>query len=145
MLAALCAAAQAQDAEEGVVVSATRTERRNLEIPASVDAVGAATLHQGQPMVNLSESLGGVPGLTARNRQNYAQDLQLSIRGFGARAAFGIRGVKLYTDGIPQTMPDGQGQAANFNLATAGRIEVMRGPLAALYGNASAPGPPTSP
>ena len=139
MLAALCAAApaQAQDAEEGVVVSATRTERRNLEIPGSIDAVGAATLHEGQPKVNLSESLGSVPGLTVRNRQNYAQDLQLSIRGFGARAAFGIRGVKLYTDGIPATMPDGQGQAANFNLATARRIEVMRGPLAALYGNAS--------
>jgi iron complex outermembrane receptor protein len=131
------APAAAQDADEGVVVSATRTQRRNLDIPASIDAVGAETLHQGQPMVNLSESLGGVPGLTLQNRQNYAQDLQLSIRGFGARAAFGIRGVKLYTDGIPQTMPDGQGQAANFNLSSAQRIEVMRGPLAALYGNAS--------
>ncbi len=131
------APAAAQDADEGVVVSATRTERRNLEIPASVDVVSAATLREGQPKVNLSESLGGVPGLVAQNRQNYAQDLQLSIRGFGARAAFGIRGVKLYADGIPATMPDGQGQAANFNLATAQRIEVMRGPLAALYGNAS--------
>lgn len=131
------APAAAQDADEGVVVSATRTQRRNLDIPASIDAVGAETLHEGQPEVNLSESLGGVPGLNIQNRQNYAQDLQLSIRGFGARAAFGIRGVKLYTDGIPQTMPDGQGQAANFNLSSAQRIEVMRGPLAALYGNAS--------
>lgn len=131
------APAAAQDADEGVVVSATRTERRNLDIPGSIDAVGAATLRDGQPKVNLSESLGSVPGLTLQNRQNYAQDLQLSIRGFGARAAFGIRGVKLYADGIPATMPDGQGQAANFNLSTAQRIEVMRGPLAALYGNAS--------
>ncbi len=131
------APAAAQDASERVVVSATRSERRNLDIPASIDAVGADTLREGQPKVNLSESLGGVPGLTLQNRQNYAQDLQLSIRGFGARSAFGIRGVKLYTDGIPQTMPDGQGQAANFNLSTAQRIEVMRGPLAALYGNAS--------
>ena len=138
-LAAVLAAAPAaaQDADEGVVVSATRTERRNLDIPGSIDAVGAETLHEGQPKVNLSESLGGVPGLVLQNRQNYAQDLQLSIRGFGARSAFGIRGIKLYADGIPATMPDGQGQAANFDLSTAQRIEVMRGPLAALYGNAS--------
>lgn len=131
------APAAAQDAGEGIVVSATRTERRNLDIPASIDVVGAETLREGKPKVNLSESLGGVPGLSLQNRQNYAQDLQLSIRGFGARSTFGIRGVKLYTDGIPATMPDGQGQAANFNLSTGERIEVMRGPLAALYGNAS--------
>jgi iron complex outermembrane recepter protein len=139
VLATLCAAAPAaaQDADERVVVSATRSERNSLDIPGSIDAVGAETLREGKPKVNLSESLGGVPGLTVQNRQNYAQDLQLSIRGFGARSAFGIRGVKLYADGIPATMPDGQGQAANFDLATAQRIEVMRGPLAALYGNAS--------
>lgn len=131
------AAAAAQDADETVVVSATRTERRNLDIPGSIDVVGAEALHEGRVKVNLSESLGGVPGLNVQNRQNYAQDLQLSIRGFGARAAFGIRGVKLYADGIPATMPDGQGQAASFNLSSAKRIEVMRGPLAGLYGNAS--------
>jgi iron complex outermembrane receptor protein len=129
--------AAAQDTEDGVVVSATRTERRNLDIPGSIDAVGAETLREGKPKVNLSESLGGVPGLSLQNRQNYAQDLQLSIRGFGARSTFGIRGIKLYADGIPATMPDGQGQAANFNLSTAQRIEVMRGPLASLYGNSS--------
>ncbi len=131
------APARAQDAAEGVVVSATRTERRNLDIPASIDVVDATRLREGQPKVNLSESMGSVPGLTVQNRQNYAQDLQLSIRGFGARSTFGIRGVKLYADGIPATMPDGQGQAANFDLASAARIEVMRGPIAALYGNAS--------
>ena len=131
------ASAVAQDADEGVVVSATRTARSNLEIPGSIDAVGAETLREGKPKVNLSESLGGVPGMVLQNRGNYAQDLQMSIRGFGARSTFGIRGIKLYADGIPATMPDGQGQAANFNLSTAQRIEVMRGPLAALYGNAS--------
>jgi iron complex outermembrane recepter protein len=131
------APAAAQDADEGVVVSATRTERRNLDIPGSIGVVSGDTLREGQPKVNLSESLGRVPGLSLQNRQNYAQDLQLSIRGFGARSTFGIRGVKLYADGIPATMPDGQGQAANFNLSTAQRIEVMRGPLASLYGNAS--------
>jgi iron complex outermembrane recepter protein len=131
------APAAAQDADARVVVSATRTERRNLDIPASIDVVGGDALREGQPKVNLSETLVRVPGLVVQNRQNYAQDLQMSIRGFGARSTFGIRGVKLYADGIPATMPDGQGQAANFNLSTAQRIEVMRGPLAALYGNAS--------
>ena len=139
MLATLFGAtpATAQDADERVVVSATRAERINLDIPGSIDAIGAETLREGQPKVNLSESLGRVPGLVVQNRQNYAQDLQLSIRGFGARSTFGIRGVKLYADGIPATMPDGQGQGANFNLSTAQRIEVMRGPLANLYGNSS--------
>ena len=138
-LATICGSvpAQAQDAVDRVVVTATRSERPSLDIPASIDVVDAQTLHDGQPKINLSESLGGVPGLNVQNRQNYAQDLQLSIRGFGARAAFGIRGVKLYADGIPATQPDGQGQAANFDLSTARRIEVLRGPLAALYGNAS--------
>lgn len=139
LLPAAPAAAQdaAQDADARVVVSATRSERRDLDIPGSIDVVSGDTLREGQPKVNLSEALGRVPGLSLQNRQNYAQDLQLSIRGFGARSTFGIRGVKLYADGIPATMPDGQGQAANFDLSTARRIEVMRGPLAALYGNAS--------
>jgi len=129
--------AQETGEEEGVIVSATRSERRSFDVPVSIDTVGGETLREGQPKVNLSESLGRVPGLTVQNRQNYAQDLQLSIRGFGARASFGIRGVKLYADGIPATMPDGQGQAANFNLSSAQRVEVMRGPIASLYGNAS--------
>lgn len=125
----------AADDDNGVVVSATRSERRNLDIPGSIDVIGAATLRDGQHKVNLSESLSRVPGLNIQNRQNYAQDLQLSIRGFGFRSNFGTRGVKLYADGIPATMPDGQGQTSSFNLSSAQRIEVMRGPLASLYGN----------
>src|SRR5690606_14049598 len=87
--------------------------------------------------VNLSESLGSVPGLQIQNRQNYAQDLQISIRGFGARSAFGVRGLRLYVDGIPATMPDGQGQSSNIDIASIDRIEILRGPLSALYGNSS--------
>jgi len=78
-----------------------------------------------------------VPGLVANLRNNYAQDLQISSRGFGARATFGIRGLRLYTDGIPATMPDGQGQVSHFSLAGAERIEVLRGPFSALHGNSS--------
>ncbi|HLE67083.1 MAG TPA: TonB-dependent receptor plug domain-containing protein, partial [Burkholderiales bacterium] len=104
-----CALAQDDDA---VVVTATRVDQPSLEIPASIDRVYAEQLREGRPQVNLSESLGHVPGIVVLNRQNYAQDLQVSSRGFGARAAFGVRGIRLIADGIPASMPDGQGQAA---------------------------------
>ncbi|WP_262250695.1 Plug domain-containing protein, partial [Escherichia coli] len=87
--------------------------------------------------VNLSESLTSVPGLQVQNRQNYAQDLQISIRGFGSRSAFGVRGIRLYVDGIPATMPDGQGQISNIDINSIQDVEVLRGPFSALYGNAS--------
>jgi iron complex outermembrane receptor protein len=121
-----------------VTVSATRTEAAPFDVPASVDAIDGERVHAaGRPEINLSESLGLVPGVTARDRQNYAQDLQLSIRGFGARSTFGVRGVRLYVDGIPATMPDGQGQLSHIDLASAGRIELLRGPFSVLYGNSS--------
>lgn len=118
-----------------VVVSGSRIEHASFDLPAAIDVVDAARLHDGQLRVNLSEALVAVPGLVIQNRQNYAQDLQVSSRGFGARSAFGVRGVRLIADGIPATMPDGQGQAATFNLDTAERIEVLRGPYSAIYGN----------
>ena len=120
-----------------VVISGMRMEQRSFDLPAGIDVIGAARIRDGQMRVNLSESLGAVPGLVAQNRQNYAQDLQVSSRGFGARSAFGVRGVRLIADGIPATMPDGQGQAATFNLDMAERIEVLRGPFSAIYGNHS--------
>ncbi|WP_307154948.1 TonB-dependent receptor [Duganella sp. CF458] len=120
-----------------VVVSATRSERAIFEVPAAIDVLDADRIREGQPRVNASEALAAVPGLVAQNRQNYAQDLQISSRGFGARSAFGVRGVRLIADGIPASMPDGQGQAATFNLDMADRIEVLRGPFSALYGNHS--------
>ncbi len=137
-LAALVVAlpASGQDAD-GVVVSVTRGERKAFDVPVSIDVVGGDVLREGQPKINLSEAVGRVPGLLVQNRNNYAQDLQLSIRGFGARSTFGIRGVKLYADGIPASMPDGAGQAANFDLFSAKRVEVLRGPFASLYGNSA--------
>lgn len=108
-----------------------------FDTPASVDVVPGEVLRNGQLGINLSESLVRVPGVVALNRQNYAQDLQVSIRGFGARATFGVRGLRLYADGIPATAPDGQGQISHFDLASADRIEVLRGPFSSLYGNSS--------
>jgi iron complex outermembrane receptor protein len=120
-----------------VVVTATRIAQESLTLPMSVDRIGSAEIHDGQSQVNLSESLETVPGVSVQSRQNYAQDLQISSRGFGARSSFGVRGVRLYSDGIPGTMPDGQGQFSQFDLGSADHIEVLRGPFSALYGNSS--------
>ena len=120
-----------------VVITVTRSERPGMDVPASVDVIDRDTLRDAQLRVNLSETLGRVPGLVILDRQNYAQDLQLSIRGFGSRSTFGVRGVRLYVDGVPATFPDGQGQVSHFPLNAAERIEVLRGPFSALYGNSS--------
>jgi len=139
LLAAFAAPVLAQSAApmSVVVVSGSRTEQESFDLPAAVSVVDAERIQAGQPRVNLSESLVAVPGIVVQNRQNYAQDLQVSSRGFGARSSFGVRGVRLIADGIPATMPDGQGQAATFNLDMADRIEILRGPFSALYGNHS--------
>src|SRR6202161_2093394 len=120
-----------------IVVTATRVAESSADLPASIDRVDRRTIADGQLQVNLSESLITVPGVSVQSRQNYAQDLQLSVRGFGARSSFGVRGLRLYSDGIPGTMPDGQGQFSQFDLGSADHIEVLRGPFSALYGNSS--------
>ncbi len=120
-----------------VVVSASRAEQRSFDTPAAIQSIDRNTIENAGVQVNLSESLNRVPGLTILNRQNYAQDLQVSIRGFGARSPFGIRGIRLLVDGIPATTPDGQSQGSSISLTSTDRIEVLRGPLAQLYGNAS--------
>jgi len=118
-----------------VVVTGSRSEHKSFDLPAAIDVIDSERIDAGQAKINVSEALSAIPGITALNRQNYAQDLQISSRGFGARSAFGVRGIKLIADGIPASTPDGQGQAATFNLDTAERIEVLRGPSSVLYGN----------
>ena len=138
-LAASAALAQtpAAVAVAPVVVTATRVAADPFNLPMAVNVVDAEAISEGQLQVNVSESLQRVPGVNAQNRNNYAQDVQLSVRGFGARSSFGVRGIKLYTDGIPASQPDGQGQVSHFSLGSAERIEVLRGPFSALYGNAA--------
>jgi iron complex outermembrane receptor protein len=117
----------------GVVVVG---ERRLGGTPASVDRVHVRDVH-GRTGRSVSEELRRLPGVAARDRQNLAQDLQFSIRGAGARSAFGVRGVQLVVDGIPATMPDGQGQLSHVPQGALARVDVLRGPFSALYGNAS--------
>ena len=127
---------QAVQKLDTIVSEATRTDTSYLNTPASVYRVEHNDA-QNNIGVNLSETLKGVPGLQLNNRENYAQDLQISMRGFGARSTFGVRGIRLYVDGIPATMPDGQGQTSNIDLSTLDRIEVLGGPFSSLYGNSS--------
>jgi iron complex outermembrane recepter protein len=132
--------APAPEARELRAVTVTATPgvaQSTFDAPASIDVIDGSVLRNAQLQVNLSESLARVPGLVAQNRQNYAQDLQISMRGCGARSTFGVRGLRLYADGIPAAGPDGQGQVSHFDLASAERIEVLRGPFSTLYGNAS--------
>lgn len=120
-----------------VVVTATRVEQNSFDLPVAIDVVEAKDIQTGQLQMQLSESLIRVPGITAQNRNNQAQDPQISTRGFGSRSTFGVRGVRVYVDGIPLTMPDGQGQPGVVDLSAIRSIEVMRGPFSALYGNSS--------
>jgi iron complex outermembrane recepter protein len=122
---------------ETIVITGSGAEQRAFDTPFAVGVVDAQSLRNAGPMVNLSEALGRVPGLVVNLRNNYAQDLQISSRGFGARASFGVRGVRLYADGIPAAGPDGQGQVSHFDIAGADRVEVLRGPFSALYGSSS--------
>ena len=122
-----------------LIVAATPDAKplSELDTPAAVSVVYGDELRQAHQQINLSEGLSNVPGLQIANRQNYAQDLQLSIRGFGARSTFGVRGIRVYVDGIPATMPDGQGQTSNIDIGSIDHIDVLRGPFSALYGNSS--------
>lgn len=119
------------------VVSATRVETNSFDTPVSIDVVGKENIQDAQLGMTLSESLIRVPGLTAQNRTQLAQDPQISSRGYGARSAFGVRGIRLFVDGIPLTTPDGIAQPGNVDLETIKAIEVMRGPFSTLYGSSS--------
>jgi iron complex outermembrane receptor protein len=122
---------------EPITVTASRLPILQNNAVFAVTQVNKINLQSGRQFLSLNESLGSVPGLYTMNSTNFAQDLRLSIRGFGARASFGIRGIKILVDGIPETAPDGQTQLDNLNIGLIRKIEIVRGPTSALYGNSS--------
>jgi iron complex outermembrane receptor protein len=133
----IAGAAAAADAFDPVVVTGSRVSQRAFDLPMSVDVITRGEIQDGKARVNISEDLNRVPGTFVANRENFAQELQIVIRGFGARSQFGTRGVRLIADGLPASTPDGQGNPGIFDLGSAERIEVLRGPFSALYGNHS--------
>ena len=120
-----------------IVVTATRLQTTMQDTARSISVIDQQQIQDGMQQLSLDESLIGVPGLYMQNRYNMAQDLRVSLRGFGARSAFGIRGIKIIVDGIPETLPDGQAGVDSIDLGSARRIQVLRGPSSSLYGNAS--------
>ena len=129
--------AQTEQPTDNILVQSGRLTQRQFDAPTAIYTIDAETIRNSGPQVNLSDVLARAPGVVAFNRNNYAQDVQISVRGFGARSAFGLRGFRLITDGIPATTPDGQGQASTVSLTSAEKIEVLTGPLAQLYGNSA--------
>jgi iron complex outermembrane receptor protein len=134
--AALAAEVDSDPLEE-VIVVATRIPTDLADLPFAAGRVSGEQIQRARQQLGLDEALAVQPGLFFQNRYNFAQDLRIAIRGFGARANFGIRGIRIFADDIPQTLPDGQGSVDAIDLGAAQAIEVIRGPFSAVYGSAS--------
>jgi len=120
-----------------VMVKSSRIVEKKIKIPMSISSINYEKTQVIRQQLSLHDYIKNIPGLFALNSNNFSQDLRVSIRGFGARSAFGIRGIKIIVDGIPETTPDGQGQIDNLNLGIIKNIEIIKGPASSLYGNAS--------
>jgi len=127
---------QADEVSE-IIVTATRLDQAARSVPAAISVVSGDQIQQARQQLGLDEALARVPGIFFQNRYNFAQDLRIAIRGFGARSNFGVRGIKILVDGIPETLADGQSQVDSIDLASVRQVEVLRGPASALYGNAA--------
>lgn len=120
-----------------VIINATRPAQPLLQIPYAAESIDTGNIQKGQKLISLEETLQTIPGIFVNNRNNFALGDRISIRGIGARASFGVRGIKIILDEIPLTMPDGQSQLNNLDLGSAGKIEIIKGPAASIYGNAA--------
>lgn len=119
------------------VKPAIAVEGNPINAPFSISSKDFKNSSDAKQQISLDEYFNNVPGLFVLSKNNYSQDLRVSIRGFGARSAFGIRGIKIVVDGIPETTPDGQGQIDNLTLGIIDKLQILRGPASLLYGNAS--------
>ena len=145
VLGALCSNALADDRANAepadevseIIVTATRLDQAARSVPAAISVVSGDEIQQARQQLALDEALASVPGVFFQNRYNFAQDLRIAIRGFGARSNFGVRGIKILVDGIPETLADGQSQVDSIDLGSVRQVEVLRGPSSALYGNAA--------
>ena len=145
LLCALCSNVPADDSAtveqpdevSEIIVTATRLDQAARSVPAAISVVSGDEIQQARQQLALDEALASVPGVFFQNRYNFAQDLRIAIRGFGARSNFGVRGIKILVDGIPETLADGQSQVDSIDLASVRQVEVLRGPASALYGNAA--------
>ena len=120
-----------------IIVTATRLQRALSDVPGSISVVSGEEIRRARQQLGLDEALATAPGVFFQNRYNFAQDLRISVRGFGARSNFGVRGIKILVDNIPETLADGQSQVDSIDLASIGQVEILRGPASAMYGNAS--------
>ncbi len=120
-----------------ITVTVTRTAQPLSRVPQAIGVVGPRDITRAQPTLTADEALNNIPGVYIQNRYNFSQGQRIVIRGAGARANFGARGVKVLLDGVPQTLPDGQSQLTNVDYGLLDKVEVLRGPASSLYGNAS--------
>lgn len=118
-------------------VTVARTTEPLSKLPFATAVLDKTAIQRGQQTVGIDEALSNIPGVVVANRYNFSLDQRISIRGFGSRSNFGVRGLKILVDGVPQTLPDGQSQLTNVDFGDLERAEVLRGASSSLYGNAS--------
>jgi iron complex outermembrane receptor protein len=124
-----------------IVVTGSRVRESALRAPAALSVVDSRQYATTRKL-SLADALVGVPGVFVQSRAG-AQDVRITIRGYGARGSGersnvgNIRGIRVLTDGVPVTEPDGRTSLDLVDLGSVSRIEVSRSNASALYGNAS--------
>ncbi len=124
------AADQTDDLAAGdIVVTARRTGERLQDVPLSITAIGAEAL-TNRSITSLSDIAGYTPGLQFRDFVSGFNG-NVTIRGLAqANVQNAVANTGVFVDGVYLQ----RGYMANFTLADIERIEVVKGPQSALYG-----------